>query len=68
MAEEGGVEYVEAEDGEAVQALFEKYCDDDGLMTKAAVKAVPSITDLLVRIVTKVFYTVLRKLNPAASL
>jgi len=47
MAEEGGVEYVEAEDGEAVQALFEKYCDDDGLMTKAAVKAVPSITDLL---------------------
>lgn len=41
-------EFVEAEDLEALQALFSKYCDKEGLMTKAAVMKVPAIAELMV--------------------
>lgn len=53
MASEGGasndkeVEYVEADDGEALQKLFAKQCDGDGLMTKSALRATPAIKELL---------------------
>lgn len=41
---------IKADDGEALQCLFEQYCDDDGLMTKATLlKDITSIRDLLVR-------------------
>jgi len=43
-------EVVEAEDLEALQALFTKYCDKEGLMTKEEVKKVPPIADLLVSV------------------
>lgn len=39
----------EAQDGEALQALFAKQCDKDGLMTKQMLMAVPVIQELLVR-------------------
>ena len=41
-------EFVEAKDLEALQKLFSKYCDKEGLMTKEAVKKIPSIAELLV--------------------
>jgi len=41
-------EFVEAEDLEALQALFSKYCDAEGLMTKDAVMKVPAIAELMV--------------------
>jgi len=41
-------EFVEAEDLEALQALFSKYCDSEGLMTKVSVMQVPSISELMV--------------------
>lgn len=47
MAAQDEVEFVKAEDGEALQALFSKFCDADGLMTKTTVKAVPAIAELL---------------------
>jgi hypothetical protein len=43
------LEFVEAENFEALQVLFSTYCDQDGLMTKNAVMNVPLIADLLVR-------------------
>jgi len=42
--------FVEAEDLEALQSLFSKYCDSDGLMTKEAVSQIPAITELTVSI------------------
>lgn len=38
-----------AQDLEALQALFAKYCDKQGLMTMADVRKVPAIAELLVR-------------------
>lgn len=43
-----GDDFVEAEDLEALQSLFRKYCDSDGLMTSQSVQKVPSIAQLLV--------------------
>ncbi len=43
------LEFVEASDGEALQSLFEKQCDKDGLMTKKSLVSIPLIDDLLVR-------------------
>jgi hypothetical protein len=43
--------FVEAEDLPAIQALFTKYCDKDGLMTKSALEGVPMISDMLVGII-----------------
>lgn len=42
----------EPQDGEALQSLFAKQCDPDGLMTKTALAQVPSIADLMVRLLT----------------
>lgn len=40
---------IKAEDGEALQTLFERFCDDDGLMTKETlVQDIVSIRELLV--------------------
>jgi len=36
-----------AGDGDALQALFKKRCDSDGLMTRETLSAVPAIIDLL---------------------
>jgi hypothetical protein len=44
-----GLGMSETQDGEALQTLFAKQCDSDGLMTKDALSQVPSIADLLVR-------------------
>ena len=41
------VEFVSASDLEAVQALFAKECDADGLMTKSALEKVPAIAEML---------------------
>lgn len=46
--DESMVDFVKADDGEALQALFEKQCDKDGLMTKASLVSIPMIADLLV--------------------
>ena len=40
--------FVEAQDLEALQALFSKYCDEEGLMTKASAMQIPAIADLFV--------------------
>ncbi len=40
---------MEADDMDAIQELFNKYCDKDGLMTKAALAAMPPFSDMLVR-------------------
>jgi hypothetical protein len=45
-------EFVKADDGGALQALFEKQCDQDGLMTKKSLVSIPMIADLLVRYLT----------------
>ena len=42
------LKFVKANDGEALQALFEKQCDKDGLMTKKSLVSIPMIADLLV--------------------
>jgi hypothetical protein len=44
-------EFVEAEDLEALQTLFSKYCDSEGLMTKVVVMQIPAIAELMVRVV-----------------
>jgi hypothetical protein len=44
-------EFVEAEDLEALQTLFSKYCDSEGLMTKLIVMQIPAIAELMVRLV-----------------
>ena len=49
QAKEDG-DFVEAEDLPAIQALFNKYCDEDGLMTKSALAGVPVFAEMLVRI------------------
>lgn len=41
-------DFVKAQDGEALQTLFAKQCDDDGLMTMDTLKKVPAIAELLV--------------------
>jgi hypothetical protein len=41
-------EYVEAEDLDGLQDLFNRYCDREGLMTKSATKRIPAIAELLV--------------------
>ena len=41
------VELVSASDLEAVQALFSRECDADGLMTKATLEAIPAIAEML---------------------
>ncbi len=41
-------EFAEARDGEAVQTLFSKYCDNDGLMTKTTLQQIPAVSELLV--------------------
>ena len=46
--EKDGIEFVAADDGDALQDLFSRICDNEGLMTKEAVKKVPSIAQLLV--------------------
>lgn len=43
-------EFVEAEDLEALQALFTKYCDKEGLMTKEKVTKIPPIDEFLVSV------------------
>jgi hypothetical protein len=43
-------EFVEAEDLEALQTLFSKYCDSEGLMTKLIVMQIPAIAELMVRL------------------
>lgn len=40
--------YVEAEDLPAIQALFNKYCDKDGLMTKKALEKMLPFNEMLV--------------------
>jgi hypothetical protein len=45
-------EFVEAEDLEALQTLFSKYCDSEGLMTKLSVMQIPAISELMVRLVS----------------
>ena len=39
---------LDAHDGEALQHLFHKHCDKDGLMTKNMLMRVPAIQELLV--------------------
>lgn len=40
--------YVEAEDLDGLQDLFNRYCDREGLMTKNSVQQIPAIAELLV--------------------
>ena len=40
--------YVEAEDLLGIQALFNKFCDEDGLMNKSDLERVPVIAEMLV--------------------
>jgi hypothetical protein len=40
--------FVEAEDLPAIQKLFTKYCDKDGLMTKAELVEMPPFSEMLV--------------------
>lgn len=44
-----GVEYPPASDGEALQSLFSKHCNGEGLMTEKELRNVPAIKDMLVR-------------------
>jgi hypothetical protein len=48
LKESKGVDFVEAEDLPSIQELFTKYCDKDGLMTKASLDEVPAFKDMLV--------------------
>ena len=41
------VEFVRASDLDAVQALFSKECDADGLMTKVALEKIPAVAEML---------------------
>ena len=41
-------QFTKADDGDALQILFSKHCDKDGLMTKQILTSVPVIKDLLV--------------------
>lgn len=43
--------YVKADDGEALQALFLRHCDKEGLMTKDVLQTeISAIRELLVRL------------------
>jgi hypothetical protein len=48
LKESKGGDFVEAEDLPSIQELFTKYCDKDGLMTKASLDKVPAFKDMLV--------------------
>jgi hypothetical protein len=48
LFESEGGKYVEAEDLPAIQALFSKYCDKDGLMTKRELEKTPPFEGMLV--------------------
>lgn len=48
-------EYPDASDGEALQALFSKFCNGEGLMTEDVVRNVPAIKDMLVSVYTYIF-------------
>ena len=61
-------DFVPAEDLEALQALFAKYCDKEGLMTKAAVLQVPTIADLLVSLPWVLVVAVPGAATPRATL
>ena len=50
------LDFVKADDGEALQALFEKQCDQDGLMTKKSLVSIPMIADLLVSLIWSLFF------------
>jgi hypothetical protein len=41
--------FVEAQDLDALQQLFSKYCDKEGLMSKQNLEQIPAIAQLLVR-------------------
>lgn len=47
--ESKGDSFVEADDIAAIQKLFNKYCDEDGLMTKASLIETPPFSEMLVR-------------------
>ena len=49
-------DFVEAEDLPAIQALFNKYCDKDGLMTKADLTSIPVFADMLVSFINFVVW------------
>jgi hypothetical protein len=44
----GADDFVQADDFEALQKLFSKNCDDEGLMTRASVMQIPAISELMV--------------------
>lgn len=48
--------YVKADDNEALRALFEKQCDQDGLMTKKSLVSIPMIEELLVSFIAFYLY------------
>ena len=50
-----GSSSVAADDIDSIQELFNKYCDKDGLMTKAALAAMPPFCDMLVGYTTTLF-------------
>ena len=50
------VEYPPASDGEALQSLFAKHCNDEGLMTEREMRNVPAIKDMLVRASFFIYY------------
>lgn len=41
------IEYPPASDGEALQSLFAKHCDSEGLMTEDGLRGVPAIEEML---------------------
>jgi hypothetical protein len=51
--ENNSLEFVEAQDLEALQTLFSKYCDGEGLMNKVSVLQIPAIAELTVRAIEK---------------
>jgi hypothetical protein len=46
---DANADYVEAENLPAIQALFNKYCDEQGLMNKETLEKLPVIAFMLVR-------------------
>ena len=46
--------FVEAQDLDALQQLFSKYCDKEGLMSKQNLEQIPAIAQLLVRYIGSV--------------
>jgi len=48
MLYETGNGFVEADNIDAIQELFTKFCDKDGLMTKSALLAMPPFSEMLV--------------------